>query len=66
MALENALKQAIKDAVNAAIVDELQAIIVKETQRALRDHEDELTQLIRTATATAISEMLNGGSADAA
>ena len=60
MALENILKEAVKGAVGATIAEEVQEIVAKETRRALREREDELTALVRTAVASAIAEMLNG------
>jgi len=43
----------------ATIAEEVQEIVAKETRRALRDHEDELTTLVRAAVASAIGELLN-------
>ena len=37
-----------------------QEIVAKETRRALHDHEDRLTTLVRAAVASAIAELLNG------
>ena len=59
MALESILKEAVKGAVGATIAEEVQEIVAKETRRALREREDELTALVRTAVASAIAEMLN-------
>jgi hypothetical protein len=50
----------VKGAVGATIAEEVQEIVAKETGRALREREDELTALVRTAVASAIAEMLNG------
>jgi hypothetical protein len=60
MALENILKEAVKGAVGATIAEEVQEIVAKETSRALREREEKLTTLVRTAVASAIAEMLNG------
>ena len=60
MALETVLKDAVATAMGATIAEEVQEIVAKETRRALRDHEDQLTTLVRTAVAEAIAEMLNG------
>ena len=60
MALENILKEAVKGAVGTTIAEEVQEIVAKENSRALREREDELTALVRTAVASAIAEMLNG------
>ena len=60
MALQNMLKEAVKSAVGSTIAEEVQEIVAKETHRALREREDELTALVRTAVASAIAEMLNG------
>ena len=59
MPLENILKDAVKDAVGATIAVEVQEIVAKETRRALRAHEDELTQMVRSVVGAAIAEMLN-------
>ena len=42
------------------IPKKVRRVIAKETRRALRDHEDQLTTLVRAAVASAIAEMLNG------
>jgi hypothetical protein len=42
------------------IAEAVQEIVAKETRRALREREDELTQLVRTAVGAAIAEMLDG------
>lgn len=60
MALESILKDAVANAMGATIAEEVQEIVAKETRRALRDHEDELTTLVRAAVASAIGELLNG------
>jgi hypothetical protein len=60
MALENILKEAVSSAMGATIAEEVQEIVAEETRRALRDHEDQLTTLVRAAVASAIAEMLNG------
>ena len=41
-----------------ALTDEVQDIVAKETRRALREHEEEITQWIRTAVRTALEEAL--------
>ena len=51
---------AVKDAVGATIAVEVQEIVAKETRRALRAHEDDLTQMVRSVVGAAIAEMLNG------
>jgi hypothetical protein len=63
VALETILKDAVKDAVGATIAVEVQEIVAKETRRALREHEEQLTTLVRHAVASAIGELLNGQSA---
>ena len=60
MALESILKDAVANAMGATIAEEVQEIVAKETRRALRDHADELTTLVRAAVASAIGELLNG------
>ena len=59
MVLETVLKDAVANAMGATIAEEVQEIVAKETRRALRDHEDQLTTLVRAAVASAIAEMLN-------
>jgi hypothetical protein len=59
MAVEDILKEAVKSVVGATIAEEVRAIVAEETRRALREREDELTALVRTAAASAIAEMLN-------
>ena len=63
MALETILKDAVANAMGATIAQEVQEIVAKETRRALREHEDELTTLVKTAVGAAIAEMLNGRAA---
>jgi hypothetical protein len=60
MPLESLLKDAVANAMGATIAEEVQEIVAKETRRALREHEDQLTTLVRAAVASAIAEMLNG------
>jgi hypothetical protein len=48
----------LRDAVQEGIGMALQDIVVKETRRALREHEEEITQWIRTAVRTALEEAL--------
>jgi hypothetical protein len=43
-----------------AVTNALGATIAKETRRALREHEDQLTTLIRSTVSAAIAEMLIG------
>ncbi len=59
-ALENILKEAVKGAGGSTIAEEVQKIGAQKTGRALRQREDELAALVRTAVASAIAEMLNG------
>jgi hypothetical protein len=56
----NILKEAVKGAVGATIPEQVQEVVAKETRRALREREDEVTTLVRTAVVSAIAEMLNG------
>ena len=60
MPLESILKDAVANAMGATIAEEVQEIVAKETRRALRDHEERLTTVVRAAVASAIAEMLNG------
>jgi hypothetical protein len=43
----------------SALSDDLQEMVAKEMRRALREHEDQLTDLVRTALQEAINELLN-------
>jgi hypothetical protein len=56
--MESILKEAVKTAVEATIAEEVEEIVARETRRALREREDDLTRLVRTAVASAIAEML--------
>lgn len=56
--MESILKEAVKSAVGATIAEEVEEIVARETRRALREREDDLTKLVRTAVASAIAEML--------
>jgi hypothetical protein len=58
MPLSDVLKNAVRNGVVGALAAELQEIVVKETRRALRDHEDQLTVIVRAAIADAIAELL--------
>jgi hypothetical protein len=60
MQLETVLKDAVANAMGQTISQEVQEIVAKETRRALHDHEDRLTTLVRAAVASAIAELLNG------
>ena len=60
MPLESILKDAVASAMGATIAQEVQEIVAKETRRALHDHEDRLTTVVRAAVASAIAELLNG------
>ena len=59
MALANILKDAVKDAVGGTLAEEIREIVAKETRRTLREREEEMTELARTAVVSAVSEMLN-------
>jgi hypothetical protein len=54
MPLESILKEAVKSAVSDTIAEKVQEIVAK----VLRDHEAELTRLVRGAVGSAIEEML--------
>jgi len=56
-------EDAVAHAMGATIAEEVQEIVAKETRRALREHEDKLTTLVRAAVASAIEELLNGKAA---
>ena len=60
MPLATLLKEAVQNAVGATIAAEVQEIVAKETRRALRNHEDKLTTLVRATVSDAIAELLNG------
>jgi hypothetical protein len=64
--IDNILKTAIKAGIEGALADDLQEMVAKETRRALRDHEEQLTALVRAAVHEAISELLNPAEAEAA
>jgi hypothetical protein len=54
------MKMALENILAVSIAEEVQEIVAKETRRALHDHEDRLTTLVRAAVASAIAELLNG------
>jgi hypothetical protein len=56
--LETILKEATAKAVGETIAEEIREIVAKETRRALREHEDQLTTLVRAAVTSAIAELL--------
>jgi hypothetical protein len=58
MPLESILKDAVRGAIGDTLGDEVRDIVAKETRRALREHEDQLTRLVRSAVADAVTEML--------
>jgi hypothetical protein len=58
MTLESMLKDAVANAMGETIAEEVREIVAKETRRAMREHEDRLTALVRTAVTSAIGELL--------
>ena len=58
MSIEIILRDAVQEGIGMALTEEVQDIVVKETRRALREHEEEITQWIRTAVRTALEEAL--------
>jgi hypothetical protein len=62
--IDDILKTAVRAGVENALSEDLQNLVAKETRRALRDHEDQLTELVRHAVREAISELLNPTEAD--
>jgi hypothetical protein len=58
MALEAILKVAVAEAISETIAAKARDIATRETLRALREHEDQLTHIIRAAVDAAIAEML--------
>jgi hypothetical protein len=58
MQIETAIKDAIKAGFSATIAEDVQEIVARETRRALREHEEELTLMIRTAVKVALEEAL--------
>ena len=58
MSIEMILRNAVQEGIGMALTDEVQDIVAKETRRALREHEEEITQWIRTAVRTALEEAL--------
>jgi hypothetical protein len=57
MPFEAIIKDAVKDAFGATLAVEIQDAVAKETRRALREHEEEFTHLVRSAVSAAISEI---------
>jgi hypothetical protein len=55
----------VRAIVEYALSTDLQEMVAKETRRALRDHEEQLTALVRAAVHEAISELLNPAKAEA-
>jgi hypothetical protein len=58
VSIEIILRDAVQEGIGMALTEEVQDIVVKETRRALREHEEEITQWIRTAVRTALEEAL--------
>jgi hypothetical protein len=58
--LDNMLKTAVRIGMESAFSDNLQELVAIETRRALRDHEEQLTELVRNAVSEAINELFNG------
>jgi hypothetical protein len=58
VSLEAVLKDAIASSLHATLAEKVQDIVAKEARRALREHEDRLTALIRASVAAAIAELL--------
>jgi hypothetical protein len=58
MPLDDILKTAVRNGVEGALADDLREMVAKETRRALRDHEDQLIAIVRTAVAEAIAALL--------
>jgi hypothetical protein len=54
------LKTAVRIGMESAFSDNLQELVAIETRRALRDHEEQLTELVRNAVSEAINELFNG------
>jgi hypothetical protein len=55
----------VRAGVEDALSTDLQEMVAKETRRALRDHEEQLTALVRAAVHEAISELLNPAETEA-
>jgi hypothetical protein len=58
MLIDAVLQDAIKTGFTATITEDVREIVAKETRRALREHEEEITQLIRAAVNKALEEAL--------
>ena len=58
MSLDDLLKDAVRRGVENALANDLQDLVAKETRRALRNHEDQLTAIVRAAVADAIETLL--------
>lgn len=56
MNIDAQLKEAVEEGIGMAMTDTVQNIVIKETRRALLQHEDEITEWIRTAVRAALEE----------
>jgi hypothetical protein len=61
MPLDDILRTAVRAGVEGALADDLQEMVAKETRRALREHEDKLTTIVRAAVNDAIDALLKNG-----
>jgi hypothetical protein len=58
MALDDVLRTAVRTGVEGALAINLQDMVAKETRRALLEHEDQLTAIVRAAVGDAIGALL--------
>jgi hypothetical protein len=58
MPLDDTLRSAVRSGVEGALSESLREMVFKETRRALGDHEDRLTAIVRAAVADVIRDLL--------
>jgi hypothetical protein len=58
MPIYTILKDAVRIGIENAMSDDIQEIVAKETRRAMRLHEEQLTEIVRNAVTEAIDELL--------
>jgi hypothetical protein len=54
--IQTAIKDAATEAIASTLAEEIQDIVAKETRRAFREHEDQITVIVREAVASALAE----------
>ena len=58
---ETVVSQAVHAAVQAAMAGALSDLVLKETRRAMADHEDEMTKVVRESVRSAFTEAFGRG-----